>query len=517
MSLTLNHPLRFVHDHSGGGTRDKAFIDFDGTLPLLSFPMDHDYLEKLKQTHPTLRLLAADNAALIISFLFRVFIRSNRRSISQSDLTTSLEDYLYHLREIHGEGKYPKTARQYLEDWAGGKTPFLRKYYAGSSDEPEFDLTPATEKAVEWLQSLEERQFVGTESRLLTVFELLREIVRLTRQDPAARIAELECRQATIEAEIERIRGGVIDPVDPTRIKERYFHVEETARRLLSDFRQVEYNFRALDRATRERIAVSDQTKGRLLDEIFREQDVIWDSDQGKSFRAFWEFLMSAPRQAELAELLEAVFALEEIRLLAPDPFLAGIKFSLLDAGEKVYKTNNLLVEQLRKYLDDQAYLEDRRIMELVKGIEKQAVAIKDNPPLERDFAELDDVKPDFDLVMARSLFVPPTSPRIDSATITAGEAEVDALALYRQNYVDEALLRANIRKALQSRSQVSLRQLVEEFPVRKGLAEVVAYLSLADRDDKALVAEDETETLMVAATEGRIRNIELPKVIFTR
>jgi len=31
--------------------------------------MGHDYLDKLKQTHPTLRLLAADNAPLILSFL----------------------------------------------------------------------------------------------------------------------------------------------------------------------------------------------------------------------------------------------------------------------------------------------------------------------------------------------------------------------------------------------------------------------------------------------------------------
>jgi hypothetical protein len=479
--------------------------------------MDHDYLDKLKQTHPTLRLLAADNAPLIISFLYRIFIQPNQRSVSQSDLTSRLEDYLFHLRDLHGEGKYPKTARQYLEDWAGGKTPFLRKYYTDLSDEPEFDLTPATEKAVEWLQSLEERQFVGTESRLLTVFELLREIVRKTLQDPAERIAELERQKAAIDAEIGRIHAGVLDAYDPTQIKERYFQVEETARRLLSDFRQVEYNFRGLDRETRERIATSDQTKGRLLDEIFREQDVIWDSDQGKSFRAFWEFLMSAPRQAELAELLEAVYALEEIRALAPDPFLAGIKFSLLDAGEKVYRTNNLLVEQLRKYLDDQAYLENRRIMDLVREIEKRAVEIKTDPPEERTFAELDDLKPDLELVMSRGLFVPPKSPQIEDQPVTAGEAAVDALALYRQNYVDEAELRANIRRALQSRSQVSLRQLVEDFPIRKGLAEVVTYLSLADKDDKALVAESDTETLTVTGENGRTRQIELPKVIFTR
>lgn len=479
--------------------------------------MNHDYLEKLKQTHPTLRLLVADNAPLIISFLFRIFIQPNQRSVPQSDLTTGLDDYLFHLRDIHGEGKYPRTARQYLEDWAGGMTPFLRKYYTDTSDEPEFDLTPATEKAVEWLQSLEERQFVGTESRLLTVFELLREIVRKTQQDPTERIAELERQKAEIDGEIDKIRSGVVEPYDPTRIKERFFQVEETARRLLSDFRQVEYNFRRLDRETRERIAISDKAKGSLLDEIFREQDVIWDSDQGKSFRAFWEFLMSAPRQAELVELLEAVYALEEIQSLAPDAFLAGIKFSLLDAGEKVYKTNNLLVEQLRKFLDDQAYLENRRIMDLVRGIEKRAVEIKDAQPPERAFAELDDFKPALDLVMSRGLFVPPKNPQIDDVEVIAGKADIDARALYRQSYVDEAQLRANIRMALQTRSQISLRQLIDEFPVRKGLAEVVTYLSLADRDDKALVADGETESLAVTTENDRTRQIELPKVIFTR
>lgn len=479
--------------------------------------MDHDYLEKLKQTHPTLRLLSAGNAPLIISFLFRVFIQPNQRSLPQSDLTTRLDDYLYSLHEIHGEDKYPGTARQYLEDWAGGKTPYLRKYYTDLSDEPEFDLTPATEKAVEWLQSLEVRQFVGTESRLLTVFELLREIVRRTQLDPEARIAELERQKADVEAEIARIRSGVIEPYDPTQIKERYFQVEETARRLLSDFRQVEYNFRALDRETRERIATSDQTKGRLLDEIFREQDVIWDSDQGKSFRAFWEFLMSAPRQAELAELLEKVYALADIRTLSPDPFLSEIKFSLLDAGEKVYKTNNLLVEQLRKYLDDQAYMENKRIMELVRRIEKRAVEIKAAPPTERDFAELDDFKPDFDLVMARTLFTPTKNPKIDAEPIIVGEADVDARGLYLQSHVDEAVLRANIRKSLQSRSQISLRQLMEEFPVRKGLAEVVAYLNIADKDDKALVSEDESEIILATMENGQVRKIDMPKVIFTR
>ena len=52
--------------------------------------MDHDYLDRLKQTHPTLRLLAADNALL---FLYRIFIQPNQLSIAQTGLPNWMEDY----------------------------------------------------------------------------------------------------------------------------------------------------------------------------------------------------------------------------------------------------------------------------------------------------------------------------------------------------------------------------------------------------------------------------------------
>ncbi len=72
------------------------------------------------------------------------------------------------------------------------------------------------------------------------------------------------------------------------------------ARELLTDFREVEYNFRQLDRRVRERIALWEGSKGALLEEIMGERDLIADSDQGRSFRAFWDFLLSSRRQEEL-------------------------------------------------------------------------------------------------------------------------------------------------------------------------------------------------------------------------
>jgi len=77
------------------------------------------------------------------------------------------------LRDRLGADAYPKRALDYLNDWASPEKGWLRKFYRQGSDEPHFDLTPATEKAIVWLDALTERSFVGTESRLLTLFELL--------------------------------------------------------------------------------------------------------------------------------------------------------------------------------------------------------------------------------------------------------------------------------------------------------------------------------------------------------
>jgi len=187
----------------------------------------------------------------------------------------------------------------------------LRKFYPEGTDEPHFDLTAATEKALAWLEGLTERAFVGTESRLITLFELLRQMSTGSQTDPEVRIAELQKRRDDIDAEIVRIRAGEISLLDDTGLKDRFQQFLQLARELLTDFREVEHNFRILDRRVRERIALWEGSKGELLEEIMGERDAIADSDQGKSFRAFWDFSQVAvpPGEVEPASGRGAGFA----------------------------------------------------------------------------------------------------------------------------------------------------------------------------------------------------------------
>ncbi|MGS0755020.1 DUF3375 family protein, partial [Roseateles sp. GG27B] len=241
--------------------------------------LDYASLDQLRQTHPAWRLLASPHAALVASFLQRVFIAPNLRVIAQADLAEALEDELFGLRERltdragvrAGEAAFPKPALEYLNDWAAGDKGWLRKFYAQGSDEPQFDLTPATERAIGWLASLSQRQFVGTESRLLTLFDLLKQMSEGSQTDAEARLNELQKRRDAIDAEMERVRHGDMALLDDTALKDRFQQFMQIARELLSDFREVEQNFQSLDRRVRERIALWDGSKGLLLADIMGE------------------------------------------------------------------------------------------------------------------------------------------------------------------------------------------------------------------------------------------------------
>ena len=142
---------------------------------------------------------------------------------------------------------------------------------------------------------------MGTESRLLTLFDAAQADERGQRDRPAGAHAELHQRKRDeIDAEIARVLAGDMPLLDDTALKDRFQQFTALARELLTDFREVEHNFRGLDRRVRERIALWDGAKGALLEEIMGERDAIADSDQGRSFRAFWDFLMSSRRQEEL-------------------------------------------------------------------------------------------------------------------------------------------------------------------------------------------------------------------------
>ena len=467
-----------------------------------------------------LRLLQSGNAPLVLSFLHAQFKAKPRRTIPHTELAERLEAHLLTLRE-HEPDVYPRAAPTYLSTWCDEQHRYLRKYFEAGRDEPVYEPTPATERVLGWLGDLDQIAFVGTESRFLYIFDLLREIVQESTEDPDVRLERLEREQAALEAEIAEIRStGLVERYNATQIRERFLRASDEARHLLADFRQVEANFRDVTRRVQERRLLDEATKGDLVEYVIDADDELKKSDQGRSFDAFWRFLISRAKKEEWQALLEAAYALPEVQALAHDhDLLRYIVRHLSEAGEKVVQSNRRLAEQLRRMLDEAHRQENRRVLALVDEVKRAALEVKDDPPKRRAFIALDG-PPEVSLPMERPLWTPEETP---SFARQAADAEapplrdVDLAGLFDPFAVEREQLEANIRHVLQDRQQATLAEVVDVHPVEKGLSEVIGYLAIASDDAHHVIDDRASEPIVIHNRRRAARRVTLPRVIFVR
>jgi Protein of unknown function (DUF3375) len=179
------------------------------------------------------------------------------------------------------------------------------------------------------------------------------------------------------------------------------------------------------------------------------------------------------------------------------------------------------LSEQLRRFIDDKAFLENRRIMQILRDIESRALGLREEMPV-GTFMELDAAALALNLVMERPLFTPPAKPALNGRLVDDDGELVPSDALFDTVYVDKSRLQARIRQALQMRSQISLADLVAQSPLEQGLSELIAYLSLAtdsataDRP-QAVIDDRVQQTISWTDVDGRLRQATMPLVIFAR
>ena len=480
--------------------------------------MDYDTVDALRQRHTAWRLLRAGNAVLILSFLGDYFVEGNRGACAAGEVAAALDDHLYSLNEItaseSGEVRYPKSPKDYLEDWAAAESGYLRRFYPQGDGDVHYEVTPAFEKAYSWVVSLQERSFVGTESRLHTAVELLRQIVHGTDTDPERRLADLRRRRDELDVQIAEIESGAVPLLEDSGVRDRYQQFTTTARELLSDFREVEDNFRRLDRAAREKIATWHGSKGELLAELVGNRSEITGSDQGRSFQAFYEFLLSESRQHEMSELLSRLSDLDAVEV---DRRTRNVHHDWSEAAERAQRTIRQISEQLRRFLDDQVWLENRRVLDLVREVEAAALELRDNPPTGAGL-EIDEPGIAIALPFERPLYQSPVSVEVDSL-IPPTTQQADGEALFVQTFIDQTRLLDNIRTAMPRNTNALLSDIVALYPIEQGAAEIVGYLALNSGDVKVEMDESEEGVLEYAdpVDPERIKRARLPKVTVRR
>jgi len=208
------------------------------------------------------------------------------------------------------------------------------------------------------------------------------------------------------------------------------------------------------------------------------------------------------------------VHSLED--LTGKDTRLRHVHYDWLDAAEQTQATVRQLSEQLRRFLDDQVWFENRRVIDILRGIESHVLRLRDEKDIPVTM-EIDAPAPVITLPLERPLYAPVRKARIDSGNVRPADEETDPAALFEQVYVDPEPLRGVVRQALRQSPQVGLAELIAGNPIRQGVAELVTYLSLKDGTFGLVFDEDQAEHVSWQEADGRERKVTMPRVTFVR
>lgn len=484
--------------------------------------MTYEELQSLLSLSPTVRLLRAKNAPLVLSFLHREFKASNQLVRPQYELVSRLAEYLEYLNDAELQARETDlndTAVEFLKTWSDEQHRYLRRY-PDEQGEPMLELTAYTERAFQWVDGLQNREFVGTESRFLNLSQQLQEIVNNASADPEQRIAELEKQRKALSDEIREIRrSGRVSIYTDTQIKERFFNLSRSARELVSDFKEVEQNFKEISLHIYQQQTRQEMGRGQILGYTLDATDALKQSDQGRSFYAFWQFLIADHKQDELRNLIDKIYeVLRERDIEAQDQFLKKIKFYLHNAGQKVLDSNHLIAEKLSRILAEQDRAERRRTRELINAIKNRAVERVGDFQGKRHFIDLEG-EPMLDFTLDR-----PLGERPQAATFTVQPSEVsaeqrdnlDLSDLFSQFDLDRQQLEANLAALLDLRPEVPLDEVVAAYPIQKGLAEVVGYLSIASAYAQHRI-DRQRQVELVLQEEAAEKRVRVPEVVFRR
>ena len=483
--------------------------------------MHYSEICELFQTSESVRLFRSDHAPLILAFFSGLSREDKVLVLTESDLIERLYNFLEYIDFLEVSDSHENTQLSYFESKAGQliKRWTDQGYLRNDLDLQGtvlYELTPESEKALQWLDTLQKREFVGTESRMKDIINRLRDLVENTNANPDVRLHELALKKAKIEQEMARIQQNQeVHTFDDYQIKSRFQEVNRLAQQLLSDFREVEGNFRELTRDIYHRHMELRGGKGQILRYAFDALEALKSTDQGKSFYAFWDFLLVTSGQEELQQLTEKVFGLLDDRSIEPqDAFLKHLRTYLHQAAQKVLESNDRMAERLSRIIVDKDPHESRKMKETFSRIKELAVRLADLEFSDEAFFEID-LRPHIFLPMERRLSLEPQEfmdmelPELEPDDYEESPEVLEYL--FNAFYVDKDQLRERVERMLDENPGVSLTDLVRDHPVQQGLPEIFAYLHMSARREGV----DEKNTRLIPFDYENKRALRMPEVRF--
>lgn len=482
--------------------------------------MDINQLVQTLNNSPSVKLLKMRSAEFFLAFVTSVF--DEQMAIGEEKLQMLLENWLDNQHEdiidedinieTLGESNEAK-AKRLIKEWTD-KGLFAN--YQNEDGEIIYELSSHTSKVIDWVTSLKKEEYIGTESKFKTLFSQLKDLVEFSNEDREKRLELLRQKKEDIERQIESLEmGEEIEVYEDYQIEPRYNSLNKLAKELLSDFKEVDDNFKEIIKQIYKR-QTDNEGKKNILNYIFDAYAELKDSQQGKSFYAFWEFLLSSELQKEWDELTDLLYkTLDNRNIDSKDKFLKEMKKHLFDAGEKVSKTNDRMSEKLSLIIRNNGNSDTQATKQVINDIKKLLLNTTQNK--ERNNASLSYEVVELNLPLERQLNLTPKQ-EIEYKNVpteaSLGITELERLdKLYNHHQIDRKILRKRIDIILRENTQTTLAEVIElNNGIEKGLSELFGYIAIL-KEYKTVVSDDRKQEIAFS----KDKTITIPEIIITK
>ena len=469
---------------------------------------------------PALRLMRGRLGSFVVGFFFKTFKKWGSSEASEEELIATLSEHIEQVRELEDFDAPKRLPQDYLEEWCDEDHRYMTKTYDEDREEYVFRLTRHSEKALSWLQdllSMQQRGYATTESRFNRILIEMESLSQGVNADPESRIKDLSRKRDEIEEEIQRIRETGEAPIfGEDVIRDQVYDLSDLVEHFLSDFRAIEEFFKDHAREISKLYAQGDASKGDIVEHVLDADEELRSCDQGKSYFGFRSMMTNPTLARQFRNLAEQTSDIARRRGLDPNKTFLSLSERLFGEAGSAHGAYGRISRKLRQVVGDHAGGGGRQVRETLSQIRKSAYLLRDVPPVDWEF-EID-IRPQFFGLMESDYWEPKSVEAF--APITPADRGDNDWINEILNSVGEPLdlnkFRERVDLALEEAEKVSLTEMVDKYPLERGVVDVVCYRVVAGEDSRHDILDDEIIKIDLNRP-SQPRFVEVEQLIFQK
>ena len=467
-----------------------------------------------------MRLMRGRLGSFVVGFFFKTFKKWSSSEASEEELIATLSEHIEQVRELEDFDAPKRLPKDYLDEWCDEEHRYMTKTYDEDREEYVFRLTRHSEKALSWLQdllSMQHRGYATTESRFNRILIEMESLSQGVNADPEARIRDLSRKRDEIEEEIQRIRETGEAPIfGEDVIRDQVYDLSDLVEHFLSDFRAIEEFFKDHAREISQLYAQGDASKGDIVEHVLDADEELRNCDQGKSYFGFRTMMTNPTLARQFRNLAEQTSDVARRRGLDPNKTFLSLSERLFGEAGSAHGAYGRISRKLRQVVGDHAGGGGRQVRKTLSKIRKSAYLIREHPPVDWEF-EID-IGPQFFGLMEYDFW----EPKSVKAFAPISKAESDDTKWINEilNSVGEPLdikkFRERIDLALEDSEKISLTEMVDKYPLERGVVDVVCYRVVAGEDNRHDILDNEIVKIDLNRP-AQPRFVEVEQLIFQK